>query len=304
MSDQRANSPHQRSAAGASDPVSTQAPELLRAGHRYCDLARAEVLPYFRSGIRFADKASASVAAEIAAGQVGREMAFDPVTAADTAAERAIRDAICTDFPGHGIFGEELGSLRPEAPTRWIIDPIDGTRAFITGSPLWGTLIGCLMDDRPALGFMDQPFTGERFWSDGRQTLWARGDPLDPAAGRAIATRKGQRLADAILTTTHPDLFAAGTEANAFARVSRAVRTTRYGGDCYGYALLALGGVDLVVEAGLKAYDIAPLIPIVEGAGGVVTNWRGGPAADGGCIIAAGDPSLHAEALKFLRGAS
>lgn len=275
-------------------------PRLMAAGHRYCDLARTAILPFFRADARMADKAVATVAADIEGGRVGGEMAFDPVTAADTAAERAIREAIAAEFPDHGVFGEELGTLRPDAPTRWIIDPVDGTRAFITGSPLWGTLIGCTNEGAPALGFMDQPFTAERFWADGKTAYWARGAPLDPRDAKRIAVRTGIPLQAAILTTTHPDLFAKGAEKSAFARVSSKVRTTRYGGDCYGYALLALGGVDLVVEAGLKAYDIAPLIPIIEGAGGIVTDWRGGSAASGGNVVAAGDPRLHAEVLELL----
>lgn len=288
--------------AGCCNAVDPEMIQLVAAGHRYCDLARAAILPFFRAGIDVADKATVAVAAAIAGGRAGRELAFDPVTEADEAAERAIREAIVADFPDHGVYGEELGSLRPEATTRWIIDPIDGTRAFITGSPLWGTLIGCTVEGRPVMGFMDQPFTGERFWSDGRSAYWTRGTPPDPVAGTPIRTRTGRQLADAILTSTHPDLFAAGAEKEAFARVSRMVRTTRYGGDCYGYALLALGGVDLVIEAGLKAYDIAPLIPIIEGAGGVVTDWQGEPATGGGNIIAAGDARLHQAALELLNG--
>src|SRR6185503_18754138 len=176
--------------------------------------------------------------------------------------------------------------------------PIDGTRAFITGSPLWGTLIGLMDGDRPSLGLMNQPFTGERFWSDGRNAHW-RGPG---GRARRIATRTCTRLADAVLTSTHPDMFAPGEEADRFVGVRAHVRMTRFGGDCYGYCLLAAGFVDLIIETGLKAYDIVALVPIIEAAGGRVTAWDGGPASEGGRIVAAGDSRLHQEAVAILSG--
>jgi histidinol phosphatase-like enzyme (inositol monophosphatase family) len=248
------------------------------------DLSAAAILPNFRKQLAVSNKAGPG--------------AFDPVTAADRAAEKAIRKAILARFPDHGIVGEEYGTVAGAGRYRWVIDPIDGTRTFITGSPLWGTLIGLMDGPTPVLGLMNQPFTAERFWSDGRRAHW-RG-PAGKA--RSIKTRSCARLADAVLTSTHPDLFASPEEASRFGAVRSRVRMTRFGGDCYGYCLLAAGFVDLIVEAGLKAYDIVALVPIIEAAGGIVTTWDGGPATDGGRIVAAGDRRVHQEALAILRG--
>jgi myo-inositol-1(or 4)-monophosphatase len=220
---------------------------------------------------------------------------FDPVTAADRAAERVVRKAIRARFPDHGITGEEYGSVEG-SDYRWVIDPIDGTRAFIIGAPMWGTLIGLLADGTPTIGLMSQPFTRERYWSDGKSSRWSGPD----GKAKAIRTRPCTRLSSAILTTTHPDLFA-GEDAKAFAAVRKIARMTRFGGDCYGYCLLAAGHVDLVIEAGLKPYDIVALIPIIENAGGIVTTWDGRPATDGGRIIAAGDARVHREAMELLQ---
>lgn len=255
---------------------------LVEFAHGLADVSGATILPYFRRPLSVKNKAGPT--------------AFDPVTAADRAAERAIRKAIRAAYPGHDVIGEEYGGVDRGARYRWLIDPIDGTRAFIMGSPLWGTLIGLFDGPRPLLGLMNQPFTGERFWSDGRATRW-RG-PAGKA--RRLRTRPCPRLEDAILTTTHPDLFAAGKEAERLAAVRSRVRMTRYGGDCYGYCLLSAGFVDLIIEAGLKPYDIAPLIPIIEAAGGIVTTWDGGPASDGGRIVASGDRRVHDQAVGIL----
>lgn len=271
-----------------------QAPCALAAGHRYCDLARDRILPHFRQ-LSIIDNKRSDL-------KLAGEDGYDPVTEADRAAETAIREAVFADFPDDGFIGEEFGSVRDAARFRWIVDPIDGTRAFITGSPLWGTLVGRLDEDVPILGFLDQPFTEERWWSDGATAWFARGRDAAVRTGTAIATRTGVALSDAVLTTTHPALFPSAREASAFELLSRQVRMVRFGGDCYGYALLAMGGVDLVVEAGLQAYDIAPLIPIIEGAGGRVTDWSGGPAARGGQVIAAGCPKLHAAVIDLLSG--
>lgn len=257
---------------------------LVEFAHELTDISGAVILPYFRKPLSIGNKAS--------------QGAFDPVTAADRAAERAIRKAIRARYPDHDVIGEEYGGAERGARYRWLIDPIDGTRAFIMGSPLWGTLVGLFDGAEPLLGLMDQPFTGERFWSDGRRTRW-RGPP---GKTRLAKVRACARLGDAILTTTHPDLFEGGAEAERFAAVRARVRMTRFGGDCYGYCLLAAGFVDLIVEAGLKPYDIAPLVPIIEGAGGIVTTWQGGPALDGGRIVAAGDRRVHHETLSILRG--
>lgn len=257
-------------------------PLLLGFAHELADLARAAILPHFRTPMAVENKASGG--------------AFDPVTAADRGAEAAISRAIQARFPDHGLIGEEHGSHNPAARLTWVVDPIDGTRAFITGSPLWGTLIGLLDRGEPILGLMDQPFTRERYWSDetGARSRLACG------AERAISTRSCGNLADAVLSTTHPDLFTAGAESEAFAALKAEARMTRYGGDCYSYAMLASGFVDLIVESGLKPFDIVALIPIIERAGGRITTWDGGPATSGGRIVAAGDPRLHAAALTML----
>lgn len=255
---------------------------LLDFAHSLADISGAIIRPYFRKPLAITNKAGKG--------------AFDPVTEADREAERAMREALAKRWPQHGLIGEELGSAGEDARFRWVLDPIDGTRAFIIGSPLWGTLIGLLDDATPVLGIMDQPFTSERFWSG------ATGAHLRNGSGKArkIKVRPCASLAEATLTTTHPDLFAAGKEADGFARLATRVRMTRYGGDCYGYCLLAAGFVDLVVEAGLKTHDVVALIPIIEQAGGRITTWQGAPATEGGRIVAAGDARVHEQALKIL----
>ena len=262
----------------------SNAPSLEAAGHGFADLAGRAILPYFRRRISVDNKL----------GQAG----FDPVTAADRAGERVIRKAIVDKFPDHGIIGEEYPEKRGAGRYTWVLDPIDGTRAFITGNPLWGTLIGLLEEGQPILGFMDQPYTRERFWGNGSRAS------LRDATGKVkkLKTRACASLGDASLGSTHPDLFSTRADAAAFSRLTKAVRLTRYGGDCYGYCLVAAGCVDLVVEVGLKPHDIAALIPIIEGAGGLVTTWEGRSAAGGGRIIAAGDARVHAEAVAVLRG--
>lgn len=258
--------------------------DLSAFAHDLCDLSDRATLPHFRKSISVANKDDTG--------------GFDPVTAADKAAERAIRKAIRARYPEHGIVGEEFGVLGAEARYRWVIDPIDGTRAFIIGAPMWGTIIGLTLDDVPVLGVVSQPFTRERFWSDGKVARWRQGE----GKARVLKTRPGRTLDQAVLTSTHPDLFATGTEAERFASLRRRVRMTRFGGDCYGYCLLAAGHVDLVVEAGLKPYDIIGLIPIIEAAGGLVTTWDGRPATEGGRILAAADAKLHRQAMAILAG--
>ncbi len=247
--------------------------------HALADQAGAVILPHFRSNTAVDDKGGNG---------------FDPVTAADRDAETAIRQALAAAYPTHGIVGEEFGETRGTSDLSWIIDPIDGTRAFIMGQPLWGTLIGLTSGGAPLLGLMDQPFTGERFWSDERQAFFRRDGETT-----AMSVRPCASLAEAILTSTTPDMFD-GAESKTFDRLSRAVRLRRFGGDCYNYCLLALGHIDLVVEAGLKPFDILPLIPIIERAGGVVSTWEGGDPKDGGRIIAAGGARIHAAAVEML----
>ena len=256
---------------------------MLKCAHDLADLSGPAVLQYFRKPIAVDNKAAGG--------------GFDPVTKADRAAERVIARELKIRFPDHGIVGEEYGSKAGSGRFNWVIDPIDGTRAFIMGSPLWGTLIGLLDNGAPCLGVMDQPFTGERFWSAPNASYMVSSPSGKP---KKLKTRACANLADATLTTTHPDLFEGARQQNALRVVKDAARMTRYGGDCYGYCLLAAGFVDIIIESGLKTYDIAALIPIVERAGGRVTTWDGGPASSGGDIIASGDARIHDQALKLL----
>jgi histidinol phosphatase-like enzyme (inositol monophosphatase family) len=260
---------------------------LLATAHTLADAAGATILPYFRKAIAVDNKAAKG---------------FDPVTIADTAAEQAMRALIAKLHPEHGIVGEEFDDVASGGSLNWILDPIDGTRAFITGYPLWGTLIGLVDGDKPVLGMMDQPYTRERFWAaPGSRAKSARFRGPD-GRERAISTRACPKIADAVLACTSPDMFRSPAERAGFDAVSKRAKLTRFGGDCYAYCMLAAGHVDLVIEASLKAVDIAPLIPIIEAAGGIVTSWDGGSAIRGGAVIAAGDAKLHAAAMKRLRG--
>ena len=268
---------------------------LLTFAQNLADQSARAILPHFRKVIAVDNKAGGNpIHGEVAAGT----LAFDPVTAADRAAERVIAKAVSRAFPDHGLVGEEYGTRSAAARFRWVVDPIDGTRSFIMGYPMWGSLIGLLDGESPILGLMDQPYTRERFWSAGSGAYLKVGD----SKARRVATRPCSKLADATFSTTDPDLFAPGDEAAGFAGLKSRARMTRYGGDCYAYAMLAAGFVDVVAEAGLKPHDIVALIPIIEGAGGRITTWDGGPATQGGRILAAGDPRLHAEALRVLAG--
>jgi len=227
---------------------------------------------------------------------------YDPVTVADRGAELAIRALIERHFPTDGIIGEEFGTIREDAERVWIIDPVDGTRSFISGVPLWGTLVGLMENGRPRLGMMAQPYTDEIFLGDGSRAELRRSAGQAWGGVGTLSVRRDVALSDAMLMSTSPRMFDAG-QAPRYARVAQAVREARHGADCYGYCMLAAGHVDLVIEANLQSYDIAPLIPIIEGAGGIVTSWQGGPAAGGGEIVAAATPALHAEALRLLAGA-
>jgi histidinol-phosphatase len=220
---------------------------------------------------------------------------YDPVTIADRGAERAIRDLLDTHYPDHGIRGEEYGVKDANCDFNWVLDPIDGTRAYISALPVWGTLIALTRNTRPVLGIMDQPVTGERFFGLGDEAwLYKNGQQQ-----RALKVRLCEGLRTATLCTTDPHLFTK-EERPVFENLREKTRLQRYGLDCYGYAALARGGVDLVMESGLQDYDIAALIPIVEGAGGTVTNWSGGTAWQGGQVLATGDRRVHEEALAHL----
>ena len=253
---------------------------LLDTAHSLANEASEVTLRHFRTNSAAEDKGGSG---------------FDPVTAADRGAEAVMRDIITRKFPDHGIAGEEFGNANEGADFLWTLDPIDGTRAFILGLPLWGTLIGLQHEGTPILGIMDQPFTGERFWSDER-SAWYRG----PKGLARCKTRSCGDLAQAFLTATTPDMFEDGDEIS-FNRLAKAVRMRRFGGDCYLYCMLALGHVDIVAEAKLKPFDIVPLIPIVEKAGGVVSRWEREDASARGRYIACGDPRLLDAALSHLK---
>lgn len=219
-----------------------------------------------------------------------------PVTQADREVEAALREAIAQHYPQHGIFGEEFGALHAEAEMVWSLDPIDGTRAFISGNPLWGTLLALLHQGRPVLGLIDIPMLQERW-------IGAAGSPTRLNGGICQASACTE-LRDAILYATSPDIFE-GAELTAFDALTGAARMRRYGGDCYSYGLLASGHVDLVVEAGLQSYDYLALMPVIEGAGGVITDWSGQPLslASQGRVVAAATPQLHRQAMRVLGAA-
>jgi histidinol phosphatase-like enzyme (inositol monophosphatase family) len=255
---------------------------FLATAHRLADTAGAVILPHFRT--------------EHVVDHKGGDL-FDPVTVADREAEAAIRAALGETYPSHGIIGEEFGAHNREAEYCWLIDPIDGTRSFILGLPIWGTLIGLTGESAPLLGMMDQPFTGERFFSGETESFYRR-DGVE----RVARVRSCPALGEASLATTSTDFFTGEDEHERFDILTRAVRLRRFGGDCYNYCMLALGHIDLVVEAGLQPYDILPLMPIIERAGGIVTTWDGGDPRGGGRVIAAGDPRIHDAAVKILSG--
>jgi len=258
---------------------------------RLGELAGEAILPHFRAALEVGNKAAAG--------------AYDPVTIADRAAEEVISREISRVYPEHAIHGEEYGRSPGASPLTWVIDPIDGTRAFILGQLHWGTLIALNDGSRPVLGVMHQPYVGE--------TFLASPFLCPPHAGafvrrngqeRPLRTRACATLRDAALCASHPDQFARREERAAFDLVASKARLARYGGDCYNYCLLAAGLIDVVIESQLHAYDVQALIPIIEAAGGVMTGWDGKPCYDGGVVIAAGDPALHRSILDVLRWAA
>jgi inositol-phosphate phosphatase / L-galactose 1-phosphate phosphatase / histidinol-phosphatase len=242
------------------------------------DAAGAVIRPYFRTALTVEDKPDLS-----------------PVTVADRAAEEAMRRMIESRFPGHGIIGEEFGRVREDAEFVWVLDPIDGTKSFVSGVPLFGTLIALTRAGRPILGVIDQPVLRERW-------LGAAGRP-STLNGAAVRCRACPGLGSSTLFATTPEMFR-GSDAGAFVRVSSAVKLTRFGADCYAYGLLAAGFIDLVLEASLKPYDFCAIVPIVEGAGGIATDWRGTQLdiASDGRILVAGDRRAHQAALALLDG--
>ncbi len=255
--------------------------ETLAFAHKLADAARVAILPYFRCSPHIENKAT---------------IGFDPVTQADKAGELAMRALIREHRPNDAIIGEEFEDQTGNSGWTWVLDPIDGTRAFIAGTTTWGVLIGARHNGKPSVGIMDQPFGDERWAACPDRAFWSRGRARIP-----IMTRKDVALGDALLATTDPYLFE-GQKYERFKALRNATRLTRYGLDCTAYALLASGHIDLVVETDLKDVDIAALIPIIEVAGGIVTDWQGRHNPEGGDIIAAGCPALHAKVLAMMAG--
>ncbi len=251
---------------------------LIAAACAAADVAGAVIRPFFRAGIATDLKADRS-----------------PVTIADRTAEQAMRAVLAERFPSHGILGEEFGLDRPASSFRWVLDPIDGTRAFITGRPTFGTLIALFQDDRPIIGIIDQPVTGERWiGAEGRATVFH--GPFGGVAG----CRPCPALSDAELSCTSPEMFGADTPR--WERLRAAVRRNYWGGDCYAHGLVALGQIDIIAESDMKVWDWGPLVPVIEGAGGSVTDWQGHalrPEGDGR-VLSVGDRTLLPAILREL----
>lgn len=258
--------------------------KLVEAAEAAADLAGGIIRPLFRSALLVEAKGDAS-----------------PVTEADRAAERALRAFLTERFPAHGIMGEEYGTERGDAEYLWVLDPIDGTRAFLTGRPLFGTLIGLLHRGEPVLGLIDQPVTRERWVGVAGQGA-GKGTSFRSPMGGTVAPRACESLSVAELSCTSPDMFPPG-DAERFEKVRQAARRVTWGGDCYSYGLITLGLVDTVVETTLKPWDWAALVPIIEGAGGRMTDWRGNALTleSRGDVIAVGDPALLPEIVGLLR---
>lgn len=258
----------------------------LPVAHRLADAARPLALRHFRT-------ASLTIEDKSVAGQ-----SYDPVTMADRAIEAEMRRILAEARPDDGILGEEFDDIPTRSGMTWVLDPIDGTRSYMCGLPSWGVLIAVNDGTRPVIGIMDQPFTGERFvGTDTTAQLHHHGTTQD------LRVRPTQTLAEAVLCCTDPTMFGTEAERTAFAAIDRQTRLTRYGTDCYGYAMLAAGQVDLVVESSLKPYDIQALTPLIEAAGGIVTDWQGGDPQHGGQIVAAATKPLHEAALRVLSAA-
>lgn len=257
--------------------------EYLRFAQSLVRQVGKELLSRFRTDLKVVNKSA------------GHD--FDPVTDVDKEVERVMRDAITRKYPEHGIAGEEFGD-QPGNGLTWVIDPIDGTRAFMTGMLHWGTLLGLFDGMRSIVGTMYQPFADELFWG-----ISTKAGYRHKKKQTTIRTRRCRTLADAVMGTTGPEFYRRAEELEGLTRLKNEVLFTRFGGDCYVFAMVAMGQLDIGIEASLKPCDIQPMIPIIEGAGGVVTTWEGRDANQGGCIIAAGDPAIHAEAMKLLQGA-
>jgi myo-inositol-1(or 4)-monophosphatase len=254
--------------------------EFTKFALALAEAAGRAILPHFRQDL---------------AVDVKPHYGWDPVTEGDKAGERAIRKLIEERYPDHGINGEEYGMKPARAPYTWVLDPIDGTRGFVLGMPTWTTLIGLTFEDRPIVGVMSQPFVGEAFYGNPRGAWHARGGKT-----KSLRTRNSIKLSDAMAATTSPEQYRSDSDMQAFARLSQRVKMMRYGGDAYFYAVLAAGHLDIAMDAGLQPYDIAALIPIIAGAGGVIGSWSGTNPAQGGDVIAAGSQALLEEALAAM----
>lgn len=257
---------------------------LMSTAHAMADAARAAILPHFRrAGL----------------GTVSKEAdRYDPVTVADRASEAAMRAVLASRRPDDAILGEEEGAQAGTTGLTWVLDPIDGTRGFVSGTPTWGVLIALCDADGPIYSIIDQPYIGERF-----EGGFGRALVTGPQGQAALAVAPAASLAEATLFTTFPEVGSAA-ERKGFEAVRDRVQLTRYGCDCYAYALLAAGQIDLVIEAGLQSYDIAAPVALIQAAGGVITNWEGAPVHDGGRVIAAASPALHGEAMALVKGVS
>ncbi|MCP4932623.1 MAG: histidinol-phosphatase [bacterium] len=250
--------------------------------HDLADCSADVIMPFFRSKLDVDEKHDKGI--------------YDPVTKADRGAEQVMRDLITQHFEDHGVIGEEFPNKDPDADLCWVFDPIDGTRAFIIGAPTWGTLIGLSHKGQPRLGMMNQPFTGERFWGSDNGAFYRCRDQET----KSLATSTVSDLSRAVLSSTAPEHFSHKDGWEKFQTLSNQTRMTRYGYDCYAYCLLSLGLVDIVAEAGLATYDIAPLVPIIRAAGGIVTTWDNGDPTQGGEILASANQELHDKALALL----
>lgn len=255
--------------------------EFVEFAVHLADVASAQILPRFRMPIDVVNKAAAGL--------------FDPVTLADREAEAAIRREIHRVYPEHGVLGEEHGAERGASPYTWIIDPIDGTRAFILGQLHWGTLIALNDGERPILGVMHQPYTGETFVGSQMGAELRRN-----GASRKLTARPTARLSDVLVCATDPGMFKSPEHQSAFDRLASRARAVRYGGDCYTPCMIAAGCADLVVEVGLGPWDVQPLIPIVEAAGGVITSWKGERADTSTNMVVASNRELHAQVIELL----
>lgn len=261
--------------------------ELFAFAVHLAERAGEAILPYFRP-----DSAREALRVD---NKLGAALGYDPVTEADREAERIIREMIAARYPGHGVFGEEFGYAPGDGPT-WVIDPIDGTRAFVMGLLHWGTLIALFDGQVPVLGVIHQPFLGETFAGLGSRARYRHA-----GAERTMHTRPCNALSDALCATTSPKMFSSAAQKAGFKHIHDQVRNMRYGTDCYAYAMLAIGQIDMVMEASLEPYDVQALIPVVQGAGGAITTWTGGNAAMGGDILACGDHKLHQTALEEIK---